>query len=407
MTILFCIQNYIIVIIIYYLICYSKMSLVKVRVVESITYNNQYCVSFYYWKDSMKLSEGSSRITLVLHATTKYLHYLADQLTMWDGPISVAFFMPTPEISECILHKHKYCAMYNTTDILYFQLFSLFQHLYDIKKISLHFFFEKKDHKNCPHIILKGIKKPSGNILKKYKTMLSRVSEYKKFFNIYPINVARNIARLGKKTILFLSGDIENYPSLNYEKKVSKLAVQESLLKNNRKLVLVHRRFEINDSFTIPRTKDKLKELYDNNQAFVFHAKLIKKAHKIAKLDEWFDGNENMLKTRIGWIVGELNPYWEPQFVGNDQVPFHDERFPYRKRSNTHLVHVMCFQGFDFAIMDDVFTVHKGIKKALTKEEKAARKLNQKAYKKMVKEFNYILSTTYPNMTDKCKPLPN
>ncbi|CEF70294.1 N-acetyllactosaminide beta-1,3-N-acetylglucosaminyltransferase [Strongyloides ratti] len=388
--------------IIFCLIYNSKMTYVKVRVSESTIHNDQYCVSYYYWKDSMNLPPGNPRITLVLHATIKYLHYLADQLTMWDGPISVAFFVPTPEISECIFHKHKYCAIYNTTNILYFQLFSLFQHIYDTTKVSLHLFFEKKDHKNCPHIIFKGIKKPSGNIFKKYKTMLSIVGDYNKFFDIYPINTARNIARLGKRTILFLSGDIENYPSLNYEKKVSKLAVQESLLKNNRKLVLVHRRFEINESFTIPRTKDKLKELYDNKKAFVFHWFFYSFGHQIPKLKKWFLTEENFDEVNIGWTTFYKFRSWEPQFVGNDLVPFHIESFPYRIRSNTHLGILMCHQDFEFGIMDDVFTIHLGIKKNLSEEEKKSKNKSYSSYSKIRKQFKRYLNATYPNMTQKC-----
>uniref|UniRef100_A0A0K0DWK3 N-acetyllactosaminide beta-1,3-N-acetylglucosaminyltransferase n=1 Tax=Strongyloides stercoralis TaxID=6248 RepID=A0A0K0DWK3_STRER len=389
---------------IFFLLHNSKMALVKVRVAESSVHNNEYCVSYYYWKDSMNLTSKNPRITLVLHATIRYINYLADQINMWEGPISVALYFPTPEKVECIFHKHRYCAVYNSSDILYFQALTHFKHIYDTKKVSLHFFFKKNDFEQCPHIILKGIKVPNGNILKKYNKILSKINNLYKFFDIYPINAARNMARLGKRTTLFLSGDIENYPSLHYESKVAKLA-KDLLLNNNRKLVLVHRRFEVNDSSTIPRTKTELKKLYENKEAFVFHYHFSSGAHKIPKLKIWFNNTENMHETKIAFINEKIPVHWEPQFVGNDEVPFHDEKFSYRKRSNTQLTHVMCYQGFDFAIMDDVFTVHQGIKRRLTTEEREARNLNYKEFKKMLKKFNSNLKKTYPEMIKRCRSL--
>uniref|UniRef100_A0A0N5CGW7 Beta-1,4-glucuronyltransferase 1-like n=1 Tax=Strongyloides papillosus TaxID=174720 RepID=A0A0N5CGW7_STREA len=387
------------------LLNFYKIPKVKVRVTETLEHNERYCVAYYYWKDSMNLTKDSTRITLVLHATTGYIKYLAEQIVIWEGPISVALLVPTPHETECIFNKHKYCSKYNKFDILHFQVLEYFKYIFDTTKISLHFFFNKGNFDKCPHVILKGIKKPRGDVMEKFAKVLSFIKLSPKYFLNYPINAARNIARIGKRTRLFLSGDIENYSSLNYESKVSRLAEKEILNDNETNLVLVHRRFEIRETVPVPKLKTELYELYKNKKAYVFHWFFYKMGHNIPNLRSWFETEEDYNQTSISFTMLNKRHSWEPQFVGDDRVPFHDERFPYRIRSNSHLAHIMCFQNFSFAIMNDVFTVHKGIKKSLNVNEKIEKKSSWKVFFRLKNEFNRNLTRYYPHMKGKCRKL--
>uniref|UniRef100_A0A0N5CGW4 N-acetyllactosaminide beta-1,3-N-acetylglucosaminyltransferase n=1 Tax=Strongyloides papillosus TaxID=174720 RepID=A0A0N5CGW4_STREA len=252
---------------------------------------------------------------------------------------------------------------------------------------------------------MKGIKKPSGNVIDKYVKAISILKLAPEFFKHYPINAARNIARIGKRTRLFLSGDIENYSSFNYESRVSRLAEKKILNNKENNLVLVHRRFEILESVPVPKLKSELYELYKDKKAFVFHWFFYRQGHKIAGLDEWFNTEENLNEVSISWTTSYKNRNWEPQFVGDDRVPFHDERFSYRTRSNTHLGHIMCFQNFSFAIMNDVFTVHRGVKRKLNKYESHQLHTSKKLFYEIIYKFNRNLTRLYPNMKHKCKAL--
>uniref|UniRef100_A0A0K0FIU5 Beta-1,4-glucuronyltransferase 1 n=1 Tax=Strongyloides venezuelensis TaxID=75913 RepID=A0A0K0FIU5_STRVS len=382
-----------------------KTPKVKVRVTETLEHNGRYCAAYYYWRDSMNLAKDSTRITLVLHATTEYIKYLAEQIVIWEGPMSVAFFVPTPQETECIFNKHKLCSKYDKLDILHFQILEYFRYLFDTSKISLHFFFNKGNFKKCPHVILKGIKKPSGDVMGKFAKALSLIKLSPKYFLNYPINTARNIARIGKRTRLFLSGDIENYSSSNYESKVSKLAEKVILNNNQTNLVLVHRRFEIRENAPVPKLKSELYELYKKKKAFVFHWFFYRIGHNIPRLKNWFKTEEDLNQTSISFTMLNKRYSWEPQFVGDDRVPFHDERFPYRIRSNSHLAHIMCFQNFSFAIMNNVFTVHKGIKMSLNVEEKKEKKNSWKDFFHLRIEFNRNLTRYYPHMKGQCKKM--
>uniref|UniRef100_A0A0N5C3B1 Polysaccharide deacetylase n=1 Tax=Strongyloides papillosus TaxID=174720 RepID=A0A0N5C3B1_STREA len=395
--------RYILFLLHYFKVIFQTSS-IKKNIINFSNYNDKYCVSFNFWKDSLDLKNDKSRVTLVLHATIDYIKYLEDQILIWGGPISVAIIIPRPREKECLKYKNKYCLINKRIDLSYYQILAYFDYIFDTKKISLHLFFEKSNFKNCPNILLKRISKPKANLVKKYRKLVSMVKNLPIFFNVYPINVARNIARLGKRTKLFLSSDIENYSSLNFESKVSKLA-KKVLLNEKQKLVLVHRRFEIKDNVPIPRTKKELKKLYDQKKAFVFHSHFYIEAHYIPKLESWFKTKEKFNETEIGWITDYSHSAWEPQFVGDDRVPFHDERFPYRIRSNTHLAHIMCYQGFKFAIINDIFTVHKGIKIKLNQVESKIVHSVKKEFRKLIDDFNNNLAAKYPHMKKRCKKL--
>ena len=93
----------------------------------------------------------------------------------------------------------------------------LFKELRAKGQTSLHLLFEKQNLDNCPSI---GIPKafPPNNI------SLESIKKYGDVTNNYPANVARNIARKGIKTELFITGDIEQFYVQNFESRMFKLA---------------------------------------------------------------------------------------------------------------------------------------------------------------------------------------
>jgi hypothetical protein len=81
--------------------------------------------------------------------------------------------------------------------------------------------------------------------------------EFRPINNLYPINVARNIARRWRATQLFLSGDIENVFVPDFERRARGLA-KKLIIDGKKKTVLVHRRFEIEANAKMPRSKARL-----------------------------------------------------------------------------------------------------------------------------------------------------
>uniref|UniRef100_A0A0N4ZVX1 N-acetylmuramoyl-L-alanine amidase n=1 Tax=Parastrongyloides trichosuri TaxID=131310 RepID=A0A0N4ZVX1_PARTI len=237
--------------------------------------------------------------------------------------------------------------------------------------------------------------------MKSFEKILDKIRYMKSDFSVYPINVGRNIARLGMETRLFLSGDIENFPSYNYEKIVSELAAKY-LLKQKRKIVLVHRRFEYEKGLETPRNKAELKDLILKKQANVFHEKVYPNGHMIVGLHDWLHREENVNEATVDMTINFSRSAWEPQFVGDERLPFHDERFFYRIRSNTHLILIMCYLQYRFTILNDVFTVHEGIKRNKIDPLPRASYGNLMKARKILDELNVNLSIEYPDMVNKC-----
>ena len=90
-------------------------------------------------------------------------------------------------------------------------------------KVSLHLFFNKITE-TCPNI------QTTNKYGSKLNITLNDLKDFKLFEDIFPINVARNIARKAVKTDLFISGDIEQIFVKNFEPRVYKLA-EEILIK--------------------------------------------------------------------------------------------------------------------------------------------------------------------------------
>ena len=92
-------------------------------------------------------------------------------------------------------------------------------------------------------------------------------------------------------------------------------------------------------------------------------------------------------------VLRYTNAEFEPQFLADDRTPFHDESFPFRRRSNTHvsagdlarsarsctprrrlqLGNELCRAGFRFALVADCFSVHPGVKTNETRAERTAK----------------------------------
>uniref|UniRef100_A0A914PU52 Uncharacterized protein n=1 Tax=Panagrolaimus davidi TaxID=227884 RepID=A0A914PU52_9BILA len=230
------------------------------------------------------------------------------------------------------------------------------------------------------------------------------LSDFSSPTELYPINPARNIARIGSHTKLFISGDIEQFFVANFEPRMLKLG-NRVLIKEKQAIVLVHRRFEIDLNAKEPKSKADLKTLIKQKKAVPFHQFVYSLGHNIPGLEEWLESkDENKSEATIEKILNYTNAEWEPQFVGdNKRIPFHDNRFPFRLRSNTHLGTLLCYNGFKFAIVNDLFTYHRGIKRIESRKDTNLKNLSVKqGYHKMVDQFRNELYNKFPKMRARC-----
>lgn len=360
------------------------------QILNFITYTNyNYCVLYNFWTATIVDVE---QITLIVHASPKFIDYIPVQILNWNGPISVAveILWPVYESTEdgFQIPSPMFLAL--------LEEFYAMEEFYDTRNVSLHMFFKKFNDFPCPEIHLNRLKRINSNHVEQI-TLKNAEKQ------IYSINTARNIARLGSKTKLFLLNDIENIMVRNYEQRMRKLAT-EMLLRKRMKTVLVHRRFEIAMNVTsLPRTKKELEMLYVKKQAVQFHTFTYPSGHYIPRIKDWFQKPENFVTATVANEYQYLNGDWEPQFVADASIPLHDERFPLRMRSNTHLGNLLCRQGYTFTIVNDLFSVHRGIKRWESKDDIFWQKMALRSgYRKTVKHFRVMLDELYPETKDQC-----
>uniref|UniRef100_A0A0N5B577 N-acetyllactosaminide beta-1,3-N-acetylglucosaminyltransferase n=1 Tax=Strongyloides papillosus TaxID=174720 RepID=A0A0N5B577_STREA len=219
----------------------------------------------------------------------------------------------------------------------------------------------------------------------------------------YPINVVRNIARKLSRSNYILIADFDHMFSENFEKKV--LPMAEKYLGANSKNALVYRIFEINENATRePRNKEILEKMMNDSEAFIFHH-YYPRGHNIPRLKQWFQVPDSETP-KVQIEVLYMERAWEPQFISNRDIPFHDESFPYPVRDNTNLRWAMCRMDYHYLIMNDVFMYHRGLK-AETENAivKRARAKAWKHYINALMQFNQKMDTLFTDTKQKCPKL--
>ncbi|KAH7706158.1 Protein T15D6.4 [Aphelenchoides avenae] len=263
------------------------------QVIESVPYErqpNSFCVIYDFWNATEEYKFGE-HVTLVLHATPEFVTYITEQVNTWDGGISVALFIPSPkhapEIGEDAAAPNFYLKAV-------LAVLSKLETARASGKVGLHLFFDKAGFDKCPTLYLPtdttDISIEEADM--QYFTQVSK---------IYPINAARNIARIGSKTKLFLSGDIENIFCVNYEPRIYPLA-KKLILDDKQQAVLIHRRFEIDLHSPMPRNKAELQKLYKKGKAVQFHKKFFAAGHKIPHMATWFKAKENAQHASVSFL---------------------------------------------------------------------------------------------------------
>ncbi|KAF5284879.1 hypothetical protein FQA39_LY16929 [Lamprigera yunnana] len=283
-------------------------------------------------------------VTYVTHITPDFVSYISEVVRYWEGPVSIAAFVPDSD-----------------ADILTKQLIRLCQCLPSMSKVSMHYVFPKQ---YTPYV---------GKIVEPFSTKC-RLLDLRNFITfrnkkglIYPVNVSRNVARNASATNFVLVSDIELIPSNKLASKflrmISKLV--ENRFANFKHRVFVVPVFEVDSYEYVPRRKSDLIQLIRREKAVYFHQHICSHCQKFPGLEKWLSQNSG----------------------------------------NAAKMLEMCLIGYRFLILDGAFLVHwPGIKQK-SSETKNTNKWryphqlwNSRQYTNIVKK----LSKKYTN-NPKCK----
>lgn len=345
------------------------------RTPPSILYH-EYCV--HYDVIEPMLGDFDS-IAQILHVSADLLdHRIVEQVANWNGPVSVTVVLRSIEQFSCVVE------------------------------------FLRKIRRETPavaqhlraHVVSSSSWTSNCSLPSSPSTLECEEHEEATIEQIasYPANLARNVARIFSPSKYIIVTDYEHLFSEGFERRVREVASKR--LAEKPQTMLVYRIFEIDEKIKeLPRNKTELYRLFRESNAVVFHSQYYPGAHDIEGLSEWFEKNQ----TADGLFIKDKRydrSNWEPQFVSHSRIPFHDETFPFQLRDNTVLRWEMCRANYTIDVLDDVFMVHRGIKrKANGGKSWAIQKQNSIKFARALNGFIDRMDKEYPHSKEAC-PTP-
>lgn len=311
-------------------------------------------------------------ITLTAPGDYRFLDNVAPLVERWRGPVSIALYAPGHDFYTTLqaIAYVRQCENRLIKDLVSFHVFFDINHV-PIPRNETHILDTYTDTYNC------SIPPPWETLtdLDMYKTNNSL---------LYPINTARNIAKLAARTYFQFPSDIELYPTRNF------IQLFLNFVKNNLNLfgqdsknVFVLPIFEIFEDQAVPENKTALQKMLKSNTAILFHQKMCALCHRVINGENWVLANET--KGLGVFSVGKRQGrymVWEPFFICTQKEPLWDERMTWEGQKNKMIqAYTMCIMDYNFYVLDNAFLIHKpGIKKEklqMTKFKNEVKKSNQ------------------------------
>ncbi|CAL2041278.1 unnamed protein product [Caenorhabditis brenneri] len=347
-------------------------------------YGSDFCVAYNVTRATGEFREdGLEPISLVLHATSHYMKEIEGQCSSrnWNGPISVSLFVDrtSSEAVEYLHEVHRCSSKVN-------------------QKLSLHIVYRMSPfQKVCDPIFVK-------RSLRKCNTFNATIRSRERSrvippFQIYPINVMRNVARKGALSSIHMTADVEMVFSEGFAVKMKALA--NKYINGKEKKLLVIRRFEVDNKAHVPVDHKELFVMIKAFRAFEFHHKFFAAGHTIESLWQWFRMSKNQTDA-YAWQIDYKSSSWEAQLIMHRKDPYNPEYFPTRIRDQQSLVYELCRANYTFHLASHVFNVHRGVKTQETNLSSAVLTHQKRLRTRSYKRFMHYINSTYPDTFDQC-----
>ncbi|XP_017789736.1 PREDICTED: beta-1,4-glucuronyltransferase 1-like [Habropoda laboriosa] len=312
------------------------------------------------------------QVTLCTHATADQVYGIVELARRWEGPLSLAIFTPGLDAGIAVALLDRACRCEP-----------------EMYKVSVHLIFPL-DHPPT----LSQITQIQGDCAASDLQTREVETERKQGQMTYPINVARNVARMQANTTHILVTDIELLPS-------AKLASGFMEIVHGRpqktRIVFVVPVFEIESNEQPPSTKKELLLATKSGMAIYFHRFLCSHCQRFPGLTRWLIRSDPG-KVRPLIITKREYPHhrWEPVFIGTKNDPLYSEEMSWEgKQDKMSQMFEMCLLNYRLVILDGAFLVHtpgikrKTIKTDVAKQEflKSHEKRNARIYQHTIKRL--------------------
>lgn len=306
-------------------------------------------------------------VTFATHGTPAFLVPHVTQVAQrWRAPVVLTVYCPGNDAAEA-MRVISYLRECSTS--------------LDVKRfVTFHFFFDE-DHVPGYDLVL-----PPPDCLNASFVINDTLSYRTKHKLMYPVNAARNIARMSAQTKYVLVADLELYPSANVSSGFLDL-IRRHPPPPHPPRVYVLPIFEVANDTAAPTNKTDLVALANKTKVVTFHKYVCVYCHRIPKEDLWLKDNKTSTGELNVFDVTGVRKSWEPIFIGTNKEPLYDERLSWEGMSDKMVqMYEMCLMHYELHILDNAFLVHApGIK--TMKEHIDWRKTfvaKQKAHKKQI-----------------------
>ncbi|XP_034947951.1 beta-1,4-glucuronyltransferase 1-like [Chelonus insularis] len=285
------------------------------------------------------------QLTLCTHATADLVYNIVEIIRRWEGPVSLAIFVPGYDAGLAVNLLDRACRCEP-----------------EMNKLSVHLIFPANHppalKNNCPTY---------GDCTALDLQINRSDTERFRLGMTYPINVARNVAKVLANTSRVLVSDIELLPS---EKLASGFSEMIDGQPPQYGLVFVVPVFEIEENERPPKNKKELMIAMKNGVAVYFHRYVCIHCQKFPGITRW------MLRPdpgRVKPLIVTRREYphhrWEPLYIGTQEDPLYNEDMSWEGRQEKMAQMLeMCLLNYHLIILDGAFLVHSpGIKRKLKK----------------------------------------
>ncbi|EFO89123.1 hypothetical protein CRE_21075 [Caenorhabditis remanei] len=328
---------------------------------ETKKYGSDFCVAYNVTRASGDFrDDGLEPISLVLHATSHYMREIEGQ--RFSVPLVTGMVQSPFPFSLIVLQVKQSIIFMKCIDVPR-KLIRRYPHL-NVKvgmrsfQLSLHIVYRMSPfQKVCDPIIVK-------RSLRKCSTFNATIRSRERGrvippFQIYPINVMRNVARKGALSYIHMTADVEMVFSEGFAVKMKALA-NKYITEKDKKLLVI-RRFEVDNKAHVPVDHKELFVMIKAFRAFEFHHKYFPAGHTIESLWQWFRMSKNQTEA-YAWQIDYKSSSWEAQLILHRKDPYNPEYIPTRIRDQQSLVYELCRANYTFHLASHVFNVHRGVK---------------------------------------------
>ncbi|XP_025158248.1 beta-1,4-glucuronyltransferase 1 isoform X2 [Harpegnathos saltator] len=316
------------------------------------------------------------QVTLSTHATADQVYGIVELARRWEGPLSLAVFVPGLDAGLAVAQLDRACrcepAMY---------------------KVSVHLVFPAG---RPPAVGTIG--RTQGDCAASDLQWRQAETERRKRSMTYPINVARNVARTTANTSRVLVSDIELLPSARLASGFMEMVRQRPPKIG---VIFVVPVFEIESNEQPPATKLELLAACHAGLAVYFHRFLCPHCQRFPGLTRWMI-RPDPGKVRPLIITRREYPHhrWEPVFIGTREDPLYTEEMSWEgKQDKMAQMFEMCLLNYRLVVLDGAFLVHTpGIKRKARKisvatqeffrpHERRNARIYQRVIKRLIKQY--------------------